>query len=356
VLIVEDERIVAADLQARLEELGYEVVDTADTGPRAVACVEQNRPDLVLMDIQIRGPADGITVANELRRRWQIPVVFITANANDATIARARETAPYGYLLKPLRPKELNAALLIALHQYRLTRELFAEHNWLRTTMASLSDGVIATDAQGFIRYLNPVAEHLTGWALDDAIGKTIEEVYPLNTTEGTLVERCQLRKALESAGPVPKELFVHLSRNGRAIPVEDSAAPVLDTGKLAGAVTVFRDITDRLRREREQELERDHLEEQFQATNKALDHTRAELRALSQHLMTAQEEERRRVARANCTTTSLSEQSWPRCRSYSLLPRCDRTRGRMLFGPCKRTWLSSAKGCGRSHIACTLR
>lgn len=293
VLIVEDEQIVAADLRMTLEGLGYDVVSTADSHGKAIREVARTQPDVVLMDIQLRGLMDGIVAAEEIRQGWHIPVVFVTANANEETMARARESGPYGYVLKPFRPKDLNATVLVALHQHRLARELFAEHTWLRTTMASLSDGVIVADAAGRVRYLNPAGEKLTGWSLEEATGRPIDEVYLTATNDSN---GCGISGiAAAGSGKVRQEIR---SRDGRTIPVEAWSGPIPEGEQVAGRMLVFLDITDRLRREREQEAERDRLEEQVQATVEELGHTRAELRALSGYLLTAQEGERRRVAR----------------------------------------------------------
>jgi PAS domain S-box-containing protein len=298
ILVVEDEQVVALDLEHSLTGLGYEAVAVTPSGLKAVQLTEQFCPDLVLMDIQLPGTMDGIAAANQIRERWQIPVVFVTANANEETLNRAKATGAYGYLLKPFRPKELNATILMALQQHRLMRELFAEHTWLTTMLESLTDGVIATDAEGQVRYLNPAAEALTGWTQTEAFGQAIEVIYPQATLEGESVVQCQLRKALASAVPISKARFLLRTKQDQFVPIEDAAAPILEKGRTRGAVTVFRDITERLRRERQQEAERDRLGEQMQATSEALGQTRAELRALSGHLMTAQEEERRRIAR----------------------------------------------------------
>ncbi len=298
ILIVEDEEIVSIDLRRGLTELGYEVVGSADNGIKAIRLTEELEPDLVLMDIKLRGEIDGIAAAAEIHRQWQVPVVFLTANANDDILARARVTGAYGYLVKPFRAQELNGTLLLALSQHHALRELFAEHTWMRTLLDNLSDGVIATDAGGCIRYLNPVAEEMTGWYLREAVGRAIEEVYPLASPSGEAVEQCQLRKALAQQATVGKQRFLLRSRNGRSLVIEDAAATILSGGQVMGSVNVFVDITERARQEREKEEERDWLEQQVQETNEALGHTRAELRALSGHLLTAQEEERRRIAR----------------------------------------------------------
>lgn len=300
ILIVEDEFIVAADLQATLEALGYDVPAAVEFGRAAIDAAATYRPDLVLMDIRLTGSMDGIAAAAEIRRRWSIPAVFLTANANDETVLRASEAHPYGYLVKPFRAKDLHATIQVALNQHRVASELFAEQTWFQVLLRGLSDGVVATDAAGRIRYMNAAGEHLTGWTLAQALGRPIDEVCPLRSLGGDLVESRPLRRALASAEPVGKERF--LLRAGREanrlIPVEASAAPIVSAGKLLGAAAVFVDISEQLRRETAQEEEHHRLEEEVQGTAAALGSTRAELRALSAHLLTAQEEERRRIAR----------------------------------------------------------
>lgn len=297
-LIVEDEGIVAADLELSLSRMGHEVVGIAETGQQAIEMTEKFLPDLVLMDIGLQLAQDGTTAANTIRERWQIPVIFVTANSDDETIRRARAAGPYAFLTKPIRTDELKATIEVTLHQHQLGRELFAQHAWLTTVLGSLSDGVIATDTAGTVRYLNPVAEALIGWTPVEAFGKAIEEVYPLRTFAGERVWPCQLRKALATGKPSEKECFLARTKTGTEVPLEDSAAPIWDGDRLVGAVTIFRDITERLQKERQQTVEREQLEEQMHATADTLGQTRAELRRLAASLMTAQEEERRRIAR----------------------------------------------------------
>ena len=267
VLIVEDEQIVAMDMRAQLVGLGYYVVGIAGTGKEALRLSEEHCPDLVLMDIQLHGSIDGIATAGEIRRLWQIPVVFITAFAGEETLSRAKLSAPYGYLAKPFEAKHLNATVSIALQQHRLTREVFQEHGWLRTVLASMSDGVIATDVDGRVKFLNPVAENLTGWNLAEALGRPIEEVYVLCKEDGTPLERCQLRRVLATNRAIGRERFVLAGLTNSTVFVEDSAAPIHDAkGTLTGAVTVITDVTERERSENERkrlqtELERSNTE-----------------------------------------------------------------------------------------------
>jgi len=124
ILIAEDEQVVALDVEYELNELGYEVIGVATSTPEAVQLTEATRPDLVLMDVQLDGPSDGIAAADEIRRRWQIPVVFVTASSGREIVSRAKEAGPYGYITKPFRGRELNASIAVALERHRLTRDL----------------------------------------------------------------------------------------------------------------------------------------------------------------------------------------------------------------------------------------
>lgn len=298
ILVVEDEWILGRDLARNLNALGYRVAGVASTGAQAVAYAGEHRPDLVLMDIRLEGEIDGITAAAEIRRRWQTPVVFLSAHFSDESLVRARAAGAHGYLLKPFRTPELNATIQLALSQQRLSHELFAEHAWLRQMLGCLSDAVIATDATGCVRYMNATAEALTGWTEPAALGRAIEEVYTLTTLSGVPLEQCQLRKALAGAAPAERQRFWMHARGGLPLPVEDVAAPIVKDGQIIGAVTMFQDISVRLAAEVRKERQRHRLRERFETTAAELGHTRAELEALSRHLMTAQEEERRRVAR----------------------------------------------------------
>jgi PAS domain S-box-containing protein len=297
ILIVEDEQVVAMDLERGLRSLGYEVLKVTETGRSAIRLAEQERPDLILMDIQLKGTVDGITAAGEIAKNWRIPVVFLTANGDEEVVSRARAAGPYGYLIKPFRLQELNATMLVALQQHRRAQQLFSEHSWLYTMLSSIVDGVIAIDAEVRIRYMNPAAERLTGWSWKEAEGKLVREVWAVTTLAGESVLRCRLEDALVEGTAATEQRFLLLNRHGHEVPIEDSATPIVESGRVTGAISVFRDISNALRRERDLEEHRERLEEQVQLTESALGHTRSELRALSGHLLHAQEAERRRLA-----------------------------------------------------------
>lgn len=123
ILVVEDEGIVATDIQDRLISLGYEVPATVSSGDEAIATIPSLSPDLVLIDIMLQGEKDGIQAATEIREKFELPVVFLTAHAEESTLNRAKLAEPYGYILKPFEEKDLQSALEVALHKHRMDRE-----------------------------------------------------------------------------------------------------------------------------------------------------------------------------------------------------------------------------------------
>src|ERR1700677_1497724 len=123
ILIVEDELILAKDLQRTLIDFGYDAYAIASSAEAAVKRADERRPDLVIMDIRIKGPQDGIQTAVILKRMFSPAIIYQTAHADEAMIERAKQTEPYGYLLKPVNAVELRSIVEIALYKHRLERE-----------------------------------------------------------------------------------------------------------------------------------------------------------------------------------------------------------------------------------------
>ncbi|MCC6134436.1 MAG: EAL domain-containing protein [Candidatus Contendobacter sp.] len=147
ILIVEDEFILARDLALRLRDLGYAVAGTAATGADAVALVDRQRPDLVLMDIHLQGPLDGIVAAQEIRRRWRLPVVFLTAYADDDTLQRAKLAEPFGYILKPFEDRELRTLIEIALYKHQAEQEI-RRLSELYATLSQINQAIVRIDTR----------------------------------------------------------------------------------------------------------------------------------------------------------------------------------------------------------------
>jgi PAS domain S-box-containing protein len=248
VLIVEDEAIIAADLRYRLERLDYEIVGTASAAGEAVVATERLKPDLVLMDIRLKGGGDGAAAAREIHRRFGLPVVYLTAYADAETVDRAMHTAPFGYVLKPIDDQKLQIALQVALHRHAMTRRVEESEQWLSTTLACIADGMIAVTPEGHVRLMNRAAERLTGWAVAEAVGRHVDEVFHVVAVGTQEPIANPVLGALERRGAVVLGAnAVLLQRDGRRVPIDDAAAPIIDgQDRFLGAVLIFRDVTER--------------------------------------------------------------------------------------------------------------
>ncbi len=248
ILVVEDEVIIAQDIQRTLIQLGYDVPAFAVSGEDALEQVTAIQPDLVLMDIHLSGAIDGITAADEIRRCYDLPVVYLTAHSDEATLRRARITEPYGYILKPFEERELEIAVDIALYRHSVESKLKQMERWLATTLKSIGDGVIATDTQGTITFMNHMAEALSGWMLSEALGRPFEEILHLvHETSHIRVESLVTRVLRDEMVIEIEQDTVLVTRTGQDIPINDSAAPIRnDEGAITGVVIIFRDITAR--------------------------------------------------------------------------------------------------------------
>lgn len=129
ILVVEDESIVAKDIQNQLKKLGYMVTATVSNSEKALEAIEDNRPDLVLMDIMLRGKMSGIEAANLIKQRFDIPVVFLTAYADDNTVNKAKMTEPYGYIIKPFKDKELQTTIEVAIYKHEKDLQIKRERD-----------------------------------------------------------------------------------------------------------------------------------------------------------------------------------------------------------------------------------
>lgn len=248
ILIVEDEVLVARDLQQQLKALGYVIVGIAATGMRALELVAETQPHLVLMDIRLQGSMDGIATAEQMRQRYALPIIYLTAHADAATVERARVTEPFGYILKPFEERELRTVVEMALYKHEAERKLRASERRFATTLRSIGDAVIATDEQGVITYMNPTAELLTAWPLAEAQGQPLSAIFHIiNEVTRQPVENPAERVLREG---ITIGLANHtrlVARDGQERPIDDSAAPILDDqGQCTGVVVVFRDITER--------------------------------------------------------------------------------------------------------------
>ena len=248
IIIVEDESIVALDIQQRLEAMGYSVVATAASGEDAIEQCEATPPDLVLMDIRLNGEIDGIETAGHIRSHADIPVIYLTAYADDDTLQRAKISEPFGYLIKPIEDKELKTAIEISLQRHRYEQALKESEQWLSTILNSIGEGVIATDTEGRVRYMNSVAETLMGCSLKNSRGNHLEKVIEIlnKATQGIILE--DIEKILGGIAIfLPLRNSVLIGEDGSEKVIEHRVTAIHDdTEEIMGAVVVLKEITER--------------------------------------------------------------------------------------------------------------
>lgn len=250
VLVVEDEALVAEEIRDRLERLKVDVVAVADTGEQALRVMEMTRPDLVLMDIRLKGALDGIQAAALIREHFDVPVVYLTAHSDPSTLERAMQGGPFGYVLKPFQEKDLRIAIASAVSRARSEQVLKERSTQSAAILASIADAVVAVDTLGQISFLNAAAETVTGWRRDEAMGKPVQDVLRMidEVTREALESPVSLALRESAAARAPHDALL-IDRQGLAIPVASSAAPVLDArGRQSGAVMVMRDLRERRR------------------------------------------------------------------------------------------------------------
>ncbi|MBN1781162.1 response regulator [bacterium] len=262
ILVVEDEGIVAEDIYQSLQNMGYSVPQVVPSGKTALEAVPKIQPDLVLMDVVLRGTLDGIETSRQIKEKYDIPIIYLTAYADKDTLEKAKKTEPYGYLLKPFDDRELRITIEMALYKHRMERVLKEREAYFSTTLKSIIDGVITTDQDGLITFMNPVAEGLTGIPLTRAYYQPIQEILVLEQ------KKYEQRVYPEYSQILKEGIYLNLCHNcwlvntsGDRIPVENSGSPIRNSrNEIIGAVIVLQDVTEKMRLDEEKERIRQEL------------------------------------------------------------------------------------------------
>lgn len=239
ILIVEDERIIAISLKENLKALGYQVVAIATSGEEAIEKAAQFRPDLVLMDIWLKGDMDGIAAAQHIWEDLLIPVIYVTGHSDESTLQRAKRTAPFGYILKPVNERELYVAIETTLQ--RCEREQL-----LNAILKGMGDAVIVVNQNGGIQFLNQAAEYLTGWQISEARDCELATVFKIVDEQTHILVDNPVTAVVQHEQVIYVDSPILLiAKDGTTRPIGYSAAPIKDNkGAIASIVLVFRDLT----------------------------------------------------------------------------------------------------------------
>ena len=304
ILVVHGDDVTLTGLPGVLTTLGYAVIGPVSSGQEALQRAVETQPDLALVDVHLTDPQtgmDGFQIASQIHGQVDIPIVYLTGEADEATLQKIRATVSYGYLIKPPRARDIRTTIEMALHRHTLERQLGDNERWLQAILWSISDAVLAADTHCHLMFINPVAERLTGWPREEAVGRSLVEIFTLaggHTThhtdgddapdqmDGDLVlesegkgHRGQVSDAGDACDPmqVVREGIAVGPLKGRLVPrngdiqdavwIEYTAAPIYDAREsIIGMIVVFRDVTARHYQELRREIQY-HL-------NKALSRT----------------------------------------------------------------------------------
>jgi PAS domain S-box-containing protein len=253
ILIVEDEVIIAQDLKQKLESLGYQKPRICTSGEEAIEAIKSRVPDLILMDIRLKGTLSGIDTAERIHQTLDIPVIFLTAHADTKTLEQAKQSLPYGYLVKPLEDeRSLYASIEIALHKHRIENLLREREAWFASTLQTIEDAVITTDQSGHVTVINPKAQLLTG------ISNTGEDIANLDQRINLQPNRKPILFSEWIHQTIKKRETRYLPENTRLVhpkgqiyDIEGSLSPIISTDhEVSGIVFSFRDISERKKME----------------------------------------------------------------------------------------------------------
>ncbi len=242
IMVVEDEGLVALEIKEGLENMGYEVPHVLSSGKEAIEHVMIDRPDLVLMDIRLEGGVDGIEAAEQIRKIFNVPVVFLTAHSDEKTLQRAKLTESYGYILKPFEEKALRATIEVALYKAKEEKKIRINRDWLSIILRSLAEGVIVIDTKGEIRFINSYAEAVLKYEQTAAMGKHLNEIFKIVDMEKHQQQEIPFLKAIVDGVIVNKKNVILIDKDEAEQAINYTLVPLKnDTGITIGTVIIFK-------------------------------------------------------------------------------------------------------------------
>ena len=275
ILIVEDESIIALDIKSILIRLGYIVTDIVVSGEECLKKIEKELPEMILMDIKLKGSMDGIETANIVKEKYDIPVVFITAHSDRSSLHRAKVTEPYGYIVKPVSERELYTTIETSVYRYRINKQLKENELKYRLLFEQSRDAIYLCDINGNVTMVNKALLNLFNLDEKKVIGKNVADFLK---DPG---EWKDLKEIIDNKGYVTDYEMHFKKNNGNVISAQITSTVMHSENKnIKGYQGIIRDISDRIKTMRE------------------LFQSREELRNLSGHLQNLIEEERTNISR----------------------------------------------------------
>jgi PAS domain S-box-containing protein len=245
IIVLEESEGKGALIQERLMRLGYSVCEVVHAKESLQARVDMLRPDLIVMHMSFQSPMPGEDSALSLQVVLHTPVVYVT-NPGDAVPLPFTTNEAVQWVETTSGDRELRSVITMALYRHQAETKLRKMEQWLAATLNSVGDAVLATDTDGLITYLNPSAEALTGWTMDEAAGHSVSDVFKTIRHESGTAVANPVARVIEEGIVIELAAGTLLQRkDGTTVPINDSAAPIRnDQGQITGVVVIFRDDT----------------------------------------------------------------------------------------------------------------
>jgi PAS domain S-box-containing protein len=258
-VLVENEFVLAEDVPSRLRAAGFDILGTPATGKDAIAQARELHPDVVLMDVVLKGKMDGIEAAQQITERFDIPVIFLTAGADAATVRRATETASYGFLVMPFDDLELRAAIEMAIYKHRTEVTARESDRRMRELTESLSEAIFETDMAGNITFSNRAGLKEFGYTKEQVEGgMTLYDFVPPD-------KHAEIRESIGQAVIDEPSEWIEvpaLRRDGSIFPASVRASVIVREGVPAGIRGIALNVTEQKRAEQKLEESERHIRE----------------------------------------------------------------------------------------------
>lgn len=238
VVIVEDEEIFIKDIQRRLRKFDYDASVSFSDGESVINYIKSHTPDIILMDVELQGALDGVETAEKIKEIKDIPIIFLTGHTDDYIIERAKITEPFAYVLKPLEDRELHVNISIVLQRAKSRREILEREQWITNILNNLTEGVIVTNTEAKVTFVNPKIEQLLNIRKDDILGTDIDQNMQFLDDENRPFQESPIKKLIRKKKSV-MATNVKLKNNDNKVANIDYSASILtdSDGNVSGAI-----------------------------------------------------------------------------------------------------------------------
>jgi PAS domain S-box-containing protein len=241
IIVVEDEFVTGADIQAKLEEMGYEVPFVADTGELAIKKTDEERPDLVLMDIHLKDRMTGIEAAEVIHDRYGIPVIFLTGQSDESTVEKAKMSSPFGYLIKPVDDRALKISINMALYKHQMDESLKRQEQTIVALLNATTDALFIVDHNGSILALNETLAKRAGKRISELIGTPFLELIPAGAISVLLAEK--IREGMGGRSLRFEEEVAGKWFDNNIYPIAESSGNVMMIAIFSNDITIRKQI-----------------------------------------------------------------------------------------------------------------